>query len=449
MPTHQIPSASFALLRRLSDELDLDLDADAVLATSSDRTAVPLPSCLAVGELAWASVLTAGAALSRGPLLGPAPRLIAAAYRSDRHLRVDGAAPSVWSPLSRFWPTADGWVRTHGNYPHHERALRQGLDIAAGSPPEEIGARLAGLASDIAAARVSTAGGLCVAVRHEQPEVDASLREDPLVTISRKGDASRRELLEDPRAPLLGVRVLDLTRVIAGPVATRTLALAGAEVLRIDSPRRPELAWQHLDTGHGKRSALLDITADPARFEELLALADTVVLGYRPDALRRLGLSPDALTQRHPHLVVAQLSAWPGDDSRRGFDSLVQADSGISWIESSDGLTPGALPAQALDHSAGYLLAAGIATALRRRAADGGSWHVRISLRRVAAELLGMPRQNLTGTSPDEARSQTFEIEGYTVTTVVPAVTWPQSPDVFPAPRPWGRDQAEWLPRPA
>jgi crotonobetainyl-CoA:carnitine CoA-transferase CaiB-like acyl-CoA transferase len=246
------------------------------------------------------------------------------------------------------------------------------------------------------------------------------------------------------------VRVLDLTRVIAGPVATRTLAYAGADVLRIDSPLLPEPAWQHLDVGHGKRSALLDVADDPPRLEALLADADAVVLGYRPSGLARLGLSPAALAERHPHLVIGQLSAWPGDDSPRGFDSLVQADSGISWIESPDGVKPGALPAQALDHSAGYLLAAGVATALRRRSETGGGWLVRTSLRRVAAELLALPRtaDPEAGMSPwlaaTPVRTQEFEVAGRRVTTAAPAVRWQGSPDAFSPPRPWGGDPAEW-----
>src|SRR5690606_36796034 len=244
--------------------------------------------------------------------------------------------------------------------------------------------------------------------------------------------------------PLTGVRVLDLTRVLAGPVATRTLALAGADVLRIDPPDRPEIATQHLDTGHGKGSALLDIVADPIRFEALLAAADVLVLGYRPGGLRRLGLDPAWLAGQHPHLVIAQLSAWPGADSPRGFDSIVQADCGISWIESADGITPGALPAQALDHSAGYLLAAGITAALRRRAEHGGGWYVRPSLRRIAAELLGMPRSEPVPVTEAPVRTQRFDVAGSEVTTVVPAVTWPGAPDLFAAPRPWGADAPEW-----
>src|SRR5690606_9521116 len=111
------------------------------------------------------------------------------------------------------------------------------------------------------------------------------------------------------RLPLDGIRVLDLTRVIAGPVATRDLAFAGADVLRIDDPRLPEIGWQHLDTGQGKRSATLDLRspAGAADLRELLAAADVVVTGYRPGSLDRYGLAPEDLAERYPGIVVGQV----------------------------------------------------------------------------------------------------------------------------------------------
>ncbi|MEJ1088268.1 CoA transferase [Microbacterium sp. Mu-80] len=419
---------------------------------------VPLPSSLSVGALAWRSVTAAGRAFARlspptDVAMHPDASRIAAAYRSERHLLIDGSSPGAWSSLSRFWPVADGWVRTHGNYPHHATALRTGLALSASAGADDVAARLRELSMSAAVSAIGSVGGLCVPVRTEDPAPDAALRQHPIVATERLGDAPPRRLPTASAAqPLRGVRVLDLTRVIAGPVATRTLALAGAEVLRIDAPQRPEFTWQHLDTGHGKRTALLDIRAQPDRLEQLLAGADAVVLGYRPDGLRRLGLAPHALASRHPHLVIAQLTAWPGADSPRGFDSLVQAESGIAWLESPDGGdTPGALPAQALDHSAGYLLAAGIADALRRRADEGGTWTVRTSLRRVAAELLGMPRgeaARTVGDPPADPVTQSFDVDGQRVTTAVPAVVWPGSPTLYAPPRAWGRDAPEWLPTP-
>ncbi len=146
-------------------------------------------------------------------------------------------------------------------------------------------------------------------------------------------------------------------------------------------------------------------------------------------------------------MVVVRHSAW-GDPDRRGFDSLVQAESGIAWIESADGSAPGALPAQALDHSAGYLLAAAAITLLDRRAREGGSGLAEPSLRSNAPELLGLPRTAEPGPAasvPDPVpHLQEFEVGGHRVTTTAPAISWEGGPAAFAAPRPWGLDEPEW-----
>jgi crotonobetainyl-CoA:carnitine CoA-transferase CaiB-like acyl-CoA transferase len=283
--------------------------------------------------------------------------------------------------------------------------------------------------------------------------VDRELRAAPIVDLALAGSAAPREgAVTAADAPLRGIRVLDLTRVIAGPVATRTLALLGADVLRIDPPQLPEPEWQHFDSGHGKRSTLLDLAAAADRqvFDGLLERADVVVTGYRARALERLGLAPDDLIARHPGLIVGRLTAWGSTGAsadRRGFDSLVQAASGIAWVESPDGERPGALPAQALDHSAGYLLAAGVLTALHRAQSEGGSWVIDVSLRRVAAELLGLPRT----TAPEPgavaggaAHIQEFDVDGLHLTSTAPALAYDGGPVAFRAPRRWGRDPAHW-----
>ena len=171
-----------------------------------------------------------------------------------------------------------------------------------------------------------------------------------------------------PARPAAGLRVLDLTRVIAGPIAGRTLAALGADVLRLDPPTIAELPGQHLDTDPGKRTALLDL-ADRERREALLAGADVLLCGYRPGALARFGLDGPALAERHPHIVQVSHSAWAGPwEGRRGFDSLVQTACGIARRYADGAGNPGALPAQALDHGTGHLIAAAALTALARRA---------------------------------------------------------------------------------
>lgn len=397
---------------------------------------VPLPSRLATGELAWRSVSAFAVAAGIHDPLDPAR--IAFAYRSDRLLTIDGASPDVWSPYSGFWATTDGWVRTHGNYPHHARRLLEALGTS--DDLEHLRAAFAERTSAEVIRQITGLGGLAVEVMPEDPARDAELRRTPLVDTEHTPSRSCRS--HGTGDGLDGIRVLDLTRVIAGPVCTRSLALLGADVLRIDPPDLPDPEWQHLDTGHGKRSARLD--ARSSRFRELLDQADVVVLGYRPAALDRLGLSPDCLVEQHPGIIVAQLSAWGTDQpDRAGFDSLVQAESGIALIESADGERPGALPAQALDHSAGYLLAASVIGLVERRRVEGTGGITRTSLRRIAAELLGMPRNDTA--EPDvvmdpSAHIAEFEVGGRTLTTVRPVLPGFE----FRAPRPWGADQPRW-----
>ncbi|MGW2754653.1 CoA transferase [Streptomyces sp. NPDC001273] len=364
-----------------------------------------LPARLPVRDLARACV---GACALAAAELGarragdgevPAVRVddgaVATAFVSERHLLVGGRAPESFAPLSRFWRTADGWLRTHANYPHHRARLLAALGVA--DDPDAVARALAERSAREVEETVYAAGGLAVALRtpgewaaHGQA---AALRSRPLVELTRL-DASPARVLtrvgRDPLLPAAGLRVLDLTRVIAGPVATRTLALLGADVLRVDAPWLPELPDQHADTGFGKRSALLDLGSDRDLFEELLTTADVVVTGYRPGALDRFGLTPRAIAARRPGVVVAELSAWGAYgpwDGRRGFDSLVQVATGIAAVEGTEG-RPGALPAQALDHGTGYLLAAGVLRALTGQTDEGGSRLVRVALARTAAWLL-------------------------------------------------------------
>lgn len=253
---------------------------------------------------------------------------------------------------------------------------------------------------------VYAAGGLAIAVRTPEewtahPQGAEAARR-PLVTAARLDQACPRAL-PDPagHGPMHGVRVLDLTRVLAGPVATQALAYFGADVLRIDPPRLPEDTGTFAATGAGKRSAFLDLSsrAGQSDFEELLSTADVVVTGYRPGALDRFGLAPESLADRRPGVVVAQLGAWGAYGPwhrRRGFDSLVQAACGIAHIEGrrdeQGGETPGALPAQALDHGTGHLLAAAVMRALtEQHRVRPGSRLVRVALTQTAGWLVHGP----------------------------------------------------------
>jgi crotonobetainyl-CoA:carnitine CoA-transferase CaiB-like acyl-CoA transferase len=248
--------------------------------------------------------------------------------------------------------------------------------------------------------------------------------------------------------------VLDLTRVIAGPVCTRTLAAHGADVLRIDSPGLPELEQQSIDSNPGKRSAFVDFASSTGRavLDHLLADADVVVIGYRPGALSRFGLSPAALADSHPGVVVVTLCAW-GEEmpwgGRRGFDSLVQAASGIARVEARGGDDPGVLPSQALDHATGYLAAAAVLCALARQAREGGSWYARLSLAHTAAWLLRASRSHGASRVAADVDVSEYVVDlgrgGDVVSLVAPpgmlgarALVWPGPPPEL------GADAPEW-----
>jgi hypothetical protein len=378
-----------------------------------------LPSRLPVEEVAIAcagAALLAAAALQAGRG-GPEPRMlrldrghVAAAFRSEAWVRVSGEpAAAGFAPLSRFWRAADGWVRTHGNYPWHRDALLRAL--GCGDDRETVAAAIASRGAREVEDLVTGAGGVAAAVRTEaewqaepagQAAAAASLvtgclqQDSPWDGVYSIGGAPPRRPAAGTR-PVSGIRVLDLTRVIAGPVATRYLAALGADVLRLDPPHRPELPLQARDGLLGKRSALIDFDTPEgsARLHDLLSSADVLVHGYRPHALDRFGLAPQALAERHPGLVVVSLSAWgsrgPWGD-RRGFDSIVQAACGIAAAESPDGERPGALPCQLLDHGTGYLCAATVLRALAAQAARGGTLFRELSLARTGHWLLSQPR---------------------------------------------------------
>ncbi len=403
-----------------------------------------LAATLPVQRLAMMSVdsvrAAAAAVGASGPLVaGPLdPERVAGAFSSDRLLRLAGRPVQAFASLSGFFEARDGWVRTHGNYPHHAQRLASLLGLAGGDRAEVAGAIAARSAAPLEE-DAAAVGAIVVRVRGEEewrrsPMGRASASTTPVVTRVRDDVAALA--IRGGDRPLAGIRVLDLTRVLAGPVCTRTLALLGAEVLRIDPPIPAEITWQHLDTGQGKRSALLDLRIDTAAAQDLLDGAHVLVTGYRPGAIESFGLRPP------PGLVRARVNAW-GDEGpwamRRGFDSAVQAASGIAWVESPDGVTPGALPAQALDHATGYLLAAGVVEALGARARDGRGRDVDAALARTASWLLREPGRTPHHPPPITPRTVVPHPDRTTAAPALPGVEdypWPAHP--------WGSDTAGW-----
>ncbi|MGY1773212.1 CoA transferase [Blastococcus sp. SYSU D00813] len=368
------------------------------------RGSTGLAGPLAAEEVALAAVAApllaarelSGAAGPAGPLELDA-RHAGLAVRSERFVRRAGRPVGPgFAPMSRFWRAADGWVRLHANYPHHRAAV---LAVLGEEDPDAAAAAVPALDLEEA---VVAAGGAAAAVR-SAAEWTASpagraLGGLPLLSLDRAGDA--------PPCDAGRPRVLALTRVIAGPVAARTLAALGADVLRLESPRLPEDPGTLADTGSGQRTAVVDLASRGGRAtaEELLAAADVVLLGHRPGALEALGLDPAELAVRHRHLVTVRLSAWGTTGPwgrRRGFDSLVQAATGIADVCGSAD-RPGVLPAQVLDHATGHLAAAAALRALARRREEGGTWSAELALARTAAWLLAAGRcPGRPGDDPD------------------------------------------------
>lgn len=421
----------------------------ALTAADGDALPVPvevsgrgghLPSRFAVEEIATvcvATALRAAAALAPAGASGPIGldrAHVADACRSERFFALDGrTAGSRFASLSRFWPAADGWVRTHANYPWHRRALLDALgvpaDADADADADAVAAAIAELPGEVFEERVFAAGGVGAAVRtfdewrhHPQGHAVAA---EPLVACDMVGDAP-------PRPAASRLRVLDLTRVIAGPVCTRLLAALGAEVLRVDPPRHRDMApGTFADTLLGKRSCELDLTTsgDAERLHALLDGADILVHGYRPGALDRFGLSAREIAERHPGTVVVVIDAWGHTGpwaARRGFDSVVQAASGLAAGESPGEGEPGALPCQLLDHGTGYLAAAAALDGLRRQRVHGGTPIRRLSLARTAWWVATTPARTDGEPEPDDETGPflvEIPVDGHTVVAVAPPGT--------------------------
>ncbi|MEJ0016552.1 MAG: CoA transferase [Acetobacteraceae bacterium] len=329
-------------------------------------------------------------------------RQATASLRSGHYMKLgDGEVSARRNSIMGVYPTKDGrWSYLHCNFPNHRAAALGVLGV-----PEERDAVARAVATwnaaDLEEAIIAAkgAGGMVRTqaewAEHPQAAAIASL---PLMEIVRIGDSPPEPLPAGDR-PLSGIRVLDLTRVLAGPTCARTLAEHGAEIMKITAPHLPNLGYQEFDTGHGKLSAHLDLR-EPGDVEVLRGLvgqADVFSQGYRPGTLGARGLSPEELAALRPGLVYVSLSAfghvgpWA---SRRGFDTVVQTVSGITsrQVEVVPGKSaaPQFYPVSAIDYCTGYLMAFGAMVALARRAQEGGSWLVRISLAQTGKWLLDL-----------------------------------------------------------
>ena len=386
---------------------DVALPGRGLVLPSSFRVAIAAQSSLAAAALAAAEI---------GRLRAPGrPRVRvevdrrAAAIESTGWFSLDGVVPPLWDPLSGLYPCGGdepGFVRVHANFAHHRDAALRVLGLPPGdaTPRTALADALRGWRAEAFEEAVAAAGGVAAAARsfedwdaHPQGRAVAAL---PAVSIERIGDAPPRALPATPAAhrPLEGLRVLDLTRILAGPVAGRTLAAHGADVMLVNSPGLPNIV-AIADTSRGKRSAHVDLGTAPGRETLRALLRDAHVLqqGYRPGAIEALGFGPAALAELRPGIVCVTLSAY-GEvgpwAARRGFDSLVQTASGFNLAEAraAGEAVPRALPMQILDFASGFLMAFGALAALHRQATEGGSWQVRVSLAATGRWLRGLGR---------------------------------------------------------
>ncbi len=384
----------------------------------------------------------------------------AASLRSTAYLKIDGKRPpEMWDPLSGFYPVQDGWIRFHCNFPVHRDAAFGVLGVAPGRAAGEAASR--GWAGEALEDAIHAAGGCAGFVRSAEewgrhPQAQA-MAAQPLLDIRRIGDAPPEPLPVAAR-PLSGVRVLDLTRVLAGPTCARSLAEHGADVLKISAAHLADSGAVELDTGLGKLSARLDLRGEEGvrTLRALAREADVFSQSYRPGALAARGFSPEALARLRPGIVCASLSAWGASGpwrERRGFDSIVQSVSGMAQASAGEDGKPRLLPVSAIDYVSGYLMAFGTLVALERRAREGGSWLVRVALARVGKWITDLgavapgAANELTPEALNDLLTETDAPDGR-ITHLRPVLQMSEtSPRWERPPVPLGYHRAQWPPR--
>jgi hypothetical protein len=387
-------------------------------------------SSFAVAELVQHSIAVAAlAATELGTVRGvhAAPATVAVDLNHAEHectgwFALDGITPEAWDPFAGIYPTGASdqsstldWIRIHTNFTHHRDGALALLGMSAKDATKaDVTRKLkewtAASFEDAAAKARMVATAMRTFAQWDASGQGQAIARQPLFSMERIGDSPKRKATvanASPTQPLAGLRVLDLTRILAGPTCGRTLATFGADVMLVNSPNLPNIA--HIaDTSRGKRSVHIDLLTSEGRaqLKQLICDTDVFVEGYRPGGLAALGFGPQDVAQMRPGIVYVSLSAYgvqgPWGD-RRGFDSLTQTAMGFNHAEgltfadiAGESFKPRAFPFQALDYATGFLMAACACAALRRQYAGGGSWLLRCSLAQTAQWLRRYPRTSPT-----------------------------------------------------
>ena len=445
------------------------LDSEALEWLNLEGEEPVLPSTYKIGVCAQSSIAAAGLAAAElwrhrtreTQTVSVNMKEAAMAFRSERYAELEGS-PVRKAPdsIHGFYRCGDeGWIQIHSNYPNHRDGVIKALGCEASR--EGVARKLINLKASIAE-NLLTELALPVGMmrtpeewsRHPQ---SLALSELPLIEIERIGDGPPIGFKSDPQRPMEGIRVLEMTKVIAGPVIGRTLAEHGAEILWINGPHLDVIEALVLDMSRGKHPAELDLRHQNggSKLRELAAGADVFIQGYRPGSIASRGFSPEDLSEIRPGIICVELSAFSHLGPwahRRGFDSIVQTVSGIGYEGGKAAGLEGMvhLPCQALDHATGYLGAFGAMIALMRRAEEGGSWRIRVSLAQTGRWLTSLGKVN----NMDAREISHEEIEAFlqsedspygNISYTRPAAILSRTASFWePVPSPFGTYEAKW-----
>lgn len=337
-------------------------------------------------------------------------------FKSELLYILDGVpAPPLWGPIAGLYKTTDGHVSIHDSFPHHRAGALKLLGLPADCVDKDL---IAQRAKDWKAEALEKAaaesGSVIYSLR--SPEQWAALPQraalPPFPIMIRKiRDSPRNMPKQWSEGPvdfdkcIRGLRVLEMTRVVAGPLCGKTLAAHGADVLWINGEHLPYLPNLDRDMARGKRTAFLDIRTPKGleKFRDLLKSTNVFIQSFRPGSMTGKGFSPEYLAELNPDIVYGSISAWGQSGPwrhNRGFDSMVQVAGGINVAEAEafgEGGVSKKLPTQALDHIAGYFLALGVLTGLHRHMTEGGAWEVHVSLAAVMEYLKSLGRYSKEG----------------------------------------------------